>query len=161
MQQYVATFALTGRADAQKVLLIKKNRPAWQKGKLNAIGGKVEPGELSYQAMCREFWEETGLKTGDFHPLCVLGDGLTYEVYFYYTYLSPAEIDATQSMTDEKIGLFDVEAILTGKFKTISNLPWLLAMALEKPDDGPKEYFHYKITREQWHYRGSVPHTEW
>ena len=40
------------------VLLIRKKRPAWQAGRLNGPGGKVEPGETFLQAMRREFTEE-------------------------------------------------------------------------------------------------------
>lgn len=42
------------------VLLVKKNRPAWQAGLLNGIGSKIEPGEQPLEAMEREFQEETG-----------------------------------------------------------------------------------------------------
>lgn len=44
-----------------QVLLIKKERPDWQRGKMNGIGGKIEPGETPYDAMCREFREEAGI----------------------------------------------------------------------------------------------------
>src|ERR1700690_3869942 len=43
------------------VLLIRKARPDWQRGKLNGIGGKIEVGEVPSQAMEREFREESGL----------------------------------------------------------------------------------------------------
>lgn len=46
------------------VLLLWKNRPAWQAGKLNGIGGKIEEGETAEEAMAREFTEETGIVTG-------------------------------------------------------------------------------------------------
>lgn len=42
------------------VLLIKKERPEWQKGKMNGIGGHVEDGETALQAMVREATEEAG-----------------------------------------------------------------------------------------------------
>lgn len=45
--------------DGSRVLLVWKNRPAWQNGKLNGVGGKIEPGETPLQAMKREFLEET------------------------------------------------------------------------------------------------------
>jgi len=41
-------------------LLIQKNRPDWQKGRLNGIGGKLEPGEYVIPGVIREIEEETG-----------------------------------------------------------------------------------------------------
>ena len=55
--RYVLGFVFS--LDASRVLLIWKNRPEWQKGKLNGIGGKIEEGELPIDAMKREFSEET------------------------------------------------------------------------------------------------------
>ena len=52
-------------SDAEQVILIRKNRPEWQAGKLNGVGGKVEPGELIGGAMYREFREETGVIVQD------------------------------------------------------------------------------------------------
>lgn len=43
------------------VLLVLKDRPAWQKGRLNLIGGKVEEGEDPITAAVRELKEEAGL----------------------------------------------------------------------------------------------------
>ena len=48
--------------DMTEVVLIKKNRPDWQKGLLNGVGGKIESGEDPITAMIREFKEETGIK---------------------------------------------------------------------------------------------------
>lgn len=47
--------------DLSKVLLLRKNKPANQKGLLNGIGGKIEPGEMPAYAMTRECAEEVGL----------------------------------------------------------------------------------------------------
>jgi 8-oxo-dGTP pyrophosphatase MutT (NUDIX family) len=55
--RYVVGFLFS--QDESKVLLVWKNRPAWQNGKLNGIGGKIEAGETPLQAMEREFKEET------------------------------------------------------------------------------------------------------
>lgn len=60
-KHYVLGFAFNKAKT--KVILIKKNRPLWQKDKLNGIGGKIEPKEKRFQAMIREFLEETGVKT--------------------------------------------------------------------------------------------------
>ena len=51
-----------------KVLLVWKNRPAWQAGKLNGVGGKIEAGETPVQAMNREFAEETGFVSKHYIP---------------------------------------------------------------------------------------------
>lgn len=45
---------------ADQVLLVLKDRPAWQKGKLNLPGGKIEDGETPLKAAIRELKEETG-----------------------------------------------------------------------------------------------------
>lgn len=42
-------------------LLVLKDRPSWMKGRLNLLGGKVEPGEHPVDAAVRELKEESGL----------------------------------------------------------------------------------------------------
>lgn len=44
-----------------EVLFILKDRPAWQKGKINLPGGRIENGESPVEAAVRELCEETGL----------------------------------------------------------------------------------------------------
>lgn len=44
-----------------EIALIRKDRPSWQKGALNAIGGKIENGESPLKAMVRENKEETSV----------------------------------------------------------------------------------------------------
>ena len=56
--RYVVGFVFCQEA----VLLIRKARPKWQAGKLNGVGGKIEPGELPLAAMVRECREESGLE---------------------------------------------------------------------------------------------------
>src|SRR5579862_2183312 len=60
-RQFVVGFMFT--KDGNKVRMIEKQHPEWQKGKLNGIGGKIEPGEEPIAAMVREFEEETGWRT--------------------------------------------------------------------------------------------------
>ncbi len=57
IQGYVVGFVI--HADGP-MLLLKKARPAWQKGRLNGVGGHIEPGETPLTAMEREFAEEIG-----------------------------------------------------------------------------------------------------
>lgn len=56
MQEYVCGLVRVGGL----VLLVRKNHPAWQMGRLNGIGGHVAPDESPLDAMVREWREETG-----------------------------------------------------------------------------------------------------
>lgn len=51
-------------AAQNKVLLIHKRKPAWQAGRLNLLGGKVEEGEDAIACAIRELKEESGLEGG-------------------------------------------------------------------------------------------------
>lgn len=59
MKQHTLAFIFTPTFD--KVLLIEKQKPDWQKGKLNGIGGKHDADESSEECVSRETQEETGL----------------------------------------------------------------------------------------------------
>jgi 8-oxo-dGTP diphosphatase len=75
----VIGFLFDGRGN---FLLIEKNHPAWQKGRLNGIGGKIERGETPLQAMIREFREEAGAAVTFWREFAlVTGDG--YKLYLY------------------------------------------------------------------------------
>jgi 8-oxo-dGTP diphosphatase len=68
--------------DTLQVLLIRKNRPTWQAGRLNGVGGHIEPGESPEEAMCREFKEETGERYYRWkHTITLLGP--TFKVYYF------------------------------------------------------------------------------
>lgn len=47
-------------SEPNRILFILKDRPSWQKGRLNLCGGAVEEGETPEQAAFRELEEETG-----------------------------------------------------------------------------------------------------
>lgn len=129
--QYVVGFAFYG----DSVLLIRKNRPVKQAGLLNGIGGKVEETELLYvDAMVREFKEECGLDVPakDWRQFAMLGDtkGQYWTMACFFTHLD--SIEGLMSVTDEQVGLYKIDDIMTRKEDVMSNLPWLIGMARDE-----------------------------
>lgn len=100
MTRYVLGFVIS---TSGRVLLIRKQRPLWQRGKLNGIGGKVEGTESDAEAMVREFCEETGVRTvkGQWHHFATL-EGSEYEVTCFVAY-SNRIMQAAKSPTDETV----------------------------------------------------------
>lgn len=75
MKEYVVVY--TRKIDEggayDDVLLVHKNKPDWQKGRLNLVGGKVEEGEDAITCAVRELKEETGLSPLAFQPKLYCG----------------------------------------------------------------------------------------
>jgi len=70
--RYVVGFAFDGLKD--RVILIAKDHPDWQKGKWNGIGGHIEEGETPLQAMEREGREEAAIRCRWHHYATMIGD---------------------------------------------------------------------------------------
>src|SRR5690242_14904191 len=105
MQDYVCGFLFS--VDRQRVLLIRKRRPAWQAGHLNGVGGKVEPGETLADAMRREFREEAGLDVADFHHVLSL-TGSDWRGHFFRAF---GGVHEARAMTDEQLEVHLVAAL--------------------------------------------------
>lgn len=111
------------------VLLLRKNRPTWQAGKLNGVGGRIEDGETPLQAMRREFVEEVGLDCDAWQQFCLLSDEREWQIYFFSA-IGP--IWNASVMTDERPEVAEVAALPSD---TIPNLRWLIPMALTMRDE--------------------------
>lgn len=110
------------------VYLIRKNRPKWQMGKLNGIGGHIEKGETSSEAMSRECYEEGGvlIPEKDWNYICELeGDKWTLNVYGL---IVSSEIKL-KTMTDEEVGLYNANSIM--RLPVISSIQFLIPMSWE------------------------------
>jgi 8-oxo-dGTP diphosphatase len=131
-RQWVVGFMFDN--DAERVVLIEKNRPEWQAGKLNGVGGKVEPGESISEAMDREFEEETGVATTGWHHFA----SLQWEegtVHFFRVFVTASLLDACRTTTDEPVAHYDMHSILAPWFDyTVPNLRWLLPLAAHRHD---------------------------
>lgn len=116
----------------RRVALIRKNKPQWQAGMLNGIGGKIEEGETPEQAMQREFKEETGANvTGWKHTFTLSNPaGSTapgYEVQFFRAFHE--KINELQSPEDEQVEVVKVAEV--PNLNLIWNLNWLIPMSLD------------------------------
>lgn len=122
--------------DAEWVILIRKNRPEWQAGKLNGVGGKVEPGESPITAMRREFEEETGVAWLDWHHFA----SLTWEegiVHFFRAFADRPVLDRCRTMTDESVERHSVHRLNEpgpGRDCVTPNLLWLIPLAAHRHD---------------------------
>jgi len=127
MKKYVVGFLFNN--DMTKIVLIHKNRPEWQVGKLNGIGGKIEENESSYNAMIREFKEETSLLINNWKSFCQLSDiNKKHEIIFYYA-LSD-NISDVKTITDEKVEIFNIDDLY--KLSVIDNLKWIIPLCIDK-----------------------------
>ena len=130
MKRFVLGFAY----NEDSVLLIRKNRPKWQQGFLNGIGGHVEEGETSHYAMSREFNEETNGKFGWTDPkhwtyVCTF-KGKGYEVD---TFGCKKDFNGQLDHDSDEghIHVYPLKLIYDGLFydRMISNLKWLIPLA--------------------------------
>lgn len=116
----------------QEVLLIKKNRPDFQKGKWNGIGGKLEPGETPIQAMVREFWEETGLQTLEgywVHTITLSGmdsKQQPFAVHFFRHFINDFANWKFEQKTDEYVAITLAPDVY--RFPTLENMKWILPL---------------------------------
>ena len=108
-----------------ELALVAKTHPAWQAGKLNGVGGKINEDESAALAMQREFKEEAGVDVEGWKEFALLKvqDG---QVHFFVAH-GNYEL---QSMTDEQVDWFDISN--PTKLPLIQNLKWLIPLALDK-----------------------------
>lgn len=138
--EYCLGFAFS--PDQRYVLMIRKEHPSWQKGKLNGIGGKVETNETPVQAMVREFREEVGITTVESQwderlTLSGAGGGDVEAWWkctvFRMTFPEDTDIFAAKQVTDE----VPVCVFLEGEnhnlpdLRMMDNLRWIVPLLLD------------------------------
>lgn len=123
MKQYVCGFYFCN----DSVVLIRKNKPDWQSGKLNGVGGALEPDEYPIDAMRREFREEASKHTSvlDWRFFALLRTN-DCEIHFYAAHGTASGVS---SGTDESIYFVPVHEIATHPV-VLPNLRWLIPLAL-------------------------------
>lgn len=111
------------------VCLIRKNKPEWQRGLRNGVGGKIEDGEDAIWAMRREFQEETGALVAEWRQFADLELARGGHVYCFISECG-ADVDIATT-TDEPVAWYDLDDVLRGEIDMPENVPWLLKMALD------------------------------
>ena len=119
MITYVVGFAF----GVGEVALIRKARPDWQKGRLNGIGGHIEEGESSHEAMVREFEEETGVKIVIWDLFAKL-QGKDWSCDFFRVF--GVDLTTLKTTTDEEVLVYPVNDLPA---ETLPNLRWLIPLA--------------------------------
>lgn len=105
MKQYVIGIIFNNTVE--KVLLIRKNRPKWQSGRLNGVGGKVEEIESSYEAMIRECQEECGLLLYNWLLVDTYTDGVNFTIDYFI--IKTPSIEKAETLTDELIEIWSID----------------------------------------------------
>jgi ADP-ribose pyrophosphatase YjhB (NUDIX family) len=120
------TLGIMFSEDLKKVLLILKNRPAWQKGFYNFPGGHVENNENSFICVSREFKEECNLtiKTSDWKQIGEIV-GSDYSVKILTT-LYLEQFGELKAMEDQSVQCFDCDNLPKN---ILPNLSWLVPFA--------------------------------
>ncbi len=113
-------------AEYRNVMLVKKNRPPWQDGKINGVGGKIEKDEAPLVAMHREFFEETGHLIDNFKNFAIL-NGSGWRVYFYEAMVLELEL-LKEFDNDEEIIIESVDNLPNS---AIFNIRWLIPLAYD------------------------------
>lgn len=124
MYNYVIGFLFS--EDRKNILLIEKQKPLWQKGLWNAIGGKIKKTDNNIAfAMSREFYEETTIQNIKWKNFCNLyGDNWNLNCFVSFN----NKIYSYQHVEEEKPMIFPLSNIPP---KRISNLDWLITLALD------------------------------
>lgn len=133
MIRYVVGFVFT--PDLREVVLLRKLKPAWQRGLLNGPGGKVEEGEDYFGAMQREYAEEVGGITPVGWRLTVVMTHLGgrqpgdhgYVLHFFRAFAEG--LKCATARTDEPVGVYRVKYL--PKLDCVPNLRWVIPLSAD------------------------------
>ena len=121
----VYVLALLFAPDRRRVVLMHRTRPAWQAGRVNALGGKLLAGEAPAAAARREVREEAGVDVDAWEEFLVWHDA-QYRMHALRA-VHAAALDA-RTREDQPVFLAEVDPLPPN---VIDNLRWLVPLALD------------------------------
>jgi 8-oxo-dGTP diphosphatase len=122
-RQYVLALLFT--TDRWQVVLMRRTRPAWQAGRVNALGGALMGGESSLDAARREVREESGVDVAQWTEV-LKWDDAEYRMHVVRAVSELAR--EARTVEDQEVFLADVNALPAN---VIDNLRWLVPLALD------------------------------
>lgn len=122
---FVYVLALLFSPDRQRVALVRKTRPAWQAGRVNALGGKVAAGETPLDAVRREVMEEAGVDVGAWEEFLVWDDPV-YRMHVFRAFDPLA--DRVRTAEDQEVFVAEVRELPQ---EVVDNLRWVIPLALD------------------------------
>lgn len=141
MKKY--TIGIIFNSTLDKVVLIKKERPDWQKGRYNFPGGHIEENETPAECVAREIKEECDLNIPwakwD-HIGQIFNKDANYSLEMFATIIDEESYGQVKTMTDEEVGWFDVNAL---PVRVISNLKWITPFARNYMVQGNADKLHF------------------
>ena len=124
--------------DNSKLAMIKKNRPWWQRGKYNGVGGKLEIIETYNECMIRETKEEIGIDTNE-KEWAFLGRLKINDSDIMFFAIFGIDFYTLKQITDEEIHIFKVKDIFNIKSDVYNlimpNIRTAIGLALDKKND--------------------------
>lgn len=125
---FTHSLAFVFNSDLSEVILIEKQRPQWQKGLWNGLGGKIEPGESIQECLIREVKEESGLSI----PLKSWVEIASMTAQDWNVLIFGASIPKSStplhSATGEVVKWFSLKNFP----QVIDNLYWLIPLSMNK-----------------------------
>ena len=125
--------ALLYSMDGRQVVLMKRTRPSWQAGRVNALGGGILVGETAASAARREVREECGVDVEEWSEVLVWEDA-EYRMHVMRAMSSRAT--EARTLEDQEVFLASVDALPEN---VIDNLRWLVPLALDRDVSLPIE----------------------
>lgn len=129
MKQFALGFLFApDQTGVRSVVLTMKQRPAWQAGFLNGIGGQVKEDESPEDAMKRTFSEATGAGTWwqKWERFAIIqNEGRVVSCFR----MNRDRLPTFHQRGDETVTAWKVRSVIEGKFPTLPDIAWLIPLA--------------------------------